>query len=125
MASDELKAVLQTVIDDFRGWPLAPIMHNPSEAGLSYEDIYFPSDDGVPLEGWFIPCENSKKIIIANHPHWFNRAGIPSHLEPWNNLMPAHASDATFIPASNPLHPPPSSMTRGIMFLHMILETMV
>ena len=71
MASDELKAVLQTVIDDFRGWPLAPIMHNPSEAGLYYEDIYFPSDDGVPLEGWFIPCENSNKIRIANDPHWF------------------------------------------------------
>ncbi|KAF5653665.1 putative gibberellin biosynthesis-related [Fusarium sp. NRRL 25303] len=100
----EIKATIKAVVDDFRGWDLAPIMHYPNEEGLEFEDIYFPSDDGVPLEGWFIPCKGSNKIIIANHPHWFNRAGIPSHLEPWNQLMPGNDFEVNFIPDYKILH---------------------
>ncbi|OCF33023.1 hypothetical protein I317_07808 [Kwoniella heveanensis CBS 569] len=60
------------------GVPPAPLVHNPSEVDLEYEDIVFPAHlDGVPIEGWFIPCKGSKKIIIANHPMTFNRAGCP------------------------------------------------
>jgi hypothetical protein len=30
--------------------------------------VSFPSRDGVPLEGWFIPAPGSGRLIIANHP---------------------------------------------------------
>ncbi|KAF4954713.1 hypothetical protein FSARC_12043 [Fusarium sarcochroum] len=101
---EQIQAAIKAVVDDFRGWPLAPIMHYPDEEGLEFEDIYFPSDDGVPLEGWFIPCKGSNKIIIANHPHWFSRAGLPSHLEPWSQLVPGNDFDVNFIPDYKILH---------------------
>ncbi len=49
---------------------------------------------GIPPEGWFIPRSGSDEMIIANHPRWFNRAGLPSHLEPWSRwaVLPATTS---------------------------------
>jgi hypothetical protein len=59
-----------------------PILRRPDEYGLVYEDVFFPSLDGVPLEGWFIPA-NSDRLVIANHPMPCNRYGFPGHLEQW------------------------------------------
>ena len=42
----------------------APVLRRPDEVGLDYEDVFFPSMDGVPLEGWFIPAAGSDKLII-------------------------------------------------------------
>ncbi|BBY06675.1 hypothetical protein MNVI_19930 [Mycobacterium noviomagense] len=44
----------------------APVLRRPGEVGLEYEEVFFPSMDGVPLEGWFIPAD-SDKLIIHNH----------------------------------------------------------
>ncbi|KAM5351155.1 hypothetical protein ACJ41O_003878 [Fusarium nematophilum] len=104
LSDPEISAIFQAVVDDFRGWPLAPIMHTPSEASLEYQDVFFPSADGVPLEGWFIPRKGSSKLIIANHPHWFSRAGLPSHLPPWNALVPGNDFEVNFIPDYKILH---------------------
>ncbi|WP_062792115.1 alpha/beta hydrolase family protein, partial [Sphingobium chlorophenolicum] len=77
-----------------------------SEAGLYYEDIFFPSEDGVPLEGWFIPRDGSNKLILCNHPRWFNRAGLPSHIEPWKSLGGSAGNDfeVNFVPDYKILH---------------------
>jgi len=32
-------------------------LRRPDEVGLEYEDVTFPSMDGVPLEGWFVPAD--------------------------------------------------------------------
>jgi uncharacterized protein len=69
--------------DSFAQQLRAPILHSPAGHGLDYQDVTFPALDGVPLEGWFIPAVGSDKLIIANHPMGFSRAGIPAHLEPW------------------------------------------
>lgn len=58
-----------------------PPLHWPEEVGLAYENITFTSEDGVDCSGWFIPKEGSDKLIIANHPRWFNRAGIREYPE--------------------------------------------
>ncbi|KAL3471622.1 alpha/beta-hydrolase [Aspergillus californicus] len=58
----------------------SPILRRPSEEGLEYEDVWFPSLDGVVLEGWFIPAKGSNKLVIANHPMPCNRSGFPGHL---------------------------------------------
>ncbi|PKR88718.1 alpha/beta hydrolase [Pleomorphomonas diazotrophica] len=106
MTPDEIDSILQRMAEGFRSWPQAPILHWPDEAGLDYEDVFFPSEDGVPLEGWFIPCEGSNKVIIANHPRWFNRAGLPSHLEPWKSFGGSAGNDfeVNFIPDYKILH---------------------
>lgn len=66
-----------------------PILHNPKEYGMDYEDVYFPSLDGVVLEGWFIPAP-SNRLVIANHFLLGNRSGYPSHF--WNPGLNLEAS---------------------------------
>ncbi|GHF77376.1 hypothetical protein GCM10018790_64350 [Kitasatospora xanthocidica] len=61
----------------------APILHTPDEYGMAYEDVTFPSQDGTPLEAWWIPAPGSDKLVIANHPMQLNRYGVPSHLPRW------------------------------------------
>ena len=54
-----------------------------------WRDIYFPSDDSIPLEGWYIPAKGgeSDELVIFNHALPMCRAGFPGHLgAPWNNF---------------------------------------
>lgn len=61
------------VISSFVGWYLThpirePVVSNPSEFGLKYQDVKFSSrEDNVKLSGWYIPAENSKAIVIQAH----------------------------------------------------------
>ncbi|GAA1657418.1 alpha/beta hydrolase family protein [Actinoplanes couchii] len=84
----------------------SPILHTPDEAGLTYHDVTFPATDGVPLEGWFIPAPGADRVVIANHPLGFTRAGLPSHLEPWHSRWSATGNgiEVDFIPDYRILH---------------------
>ncbi|RIV34361.1 alpha/beta hydrolase [Micromonospora radicis] len=84
----------------------SPLLHSPGELGLDFEEVTFPSHDGVPLEGWFIPAPGSDKLIIANHPMGFTRAGLPTHLEPWHSAWAASGNgfEVNFIPDYRILH---------------------
>lgn len=64
----------------------SPILKNPTDYGMDYQDIFFPSMDGVPLEAWYIPTDGSDKLIICNHPMTMNRYGFPGHLEAWSQF---------------------------------------
>ena len=65
-----------------------PLFVKPEDWGITdYDDVFFPSADGTPLEGWLMRAKNSKKLIIANHPMPMSRAGFCGHLgEPWSNV---------------------------------------
>ncbi|WP_299525126.1 alpha/beta hydrolase [Winogradskyella sp.] len=67
-----------------------PVHKLPSEHGMNqWKDIFFPSADGVPLEGWYIPAVTgeSDKLIIINHPFPFSRSGLVGHFgEPFSNV---------------------------------------
>ncbi|MES0810135.1 alpha/beta hydrolase [Roseibium sp. SCPC15] len=65
----------------------SPVLKTPADYGMDYEDVFFPSLDGVPLEAWFIPAD-SEKLIICNHPLTMNRYGFPGHLDPWKQFAP-------------------------------------
>ena len=73
---------------------------------MEFESVTFPSQDGVPLEAWFIPKSGSDKLVIVNHPRGFNRYGSPSHLEPWKSMFSASGNDieVNFIPDYRILH---------------------
>lgn len=65
------------------------IFKTPEDEGMSYEDLVIPSDDGVPLEAWYIPAKGgpSNKLVIFNHALPMCRAGFPGHFgEPWSNF---------------------------------------
>lgn len=106
MTHEQVQEALRRIARGFREWPRAPILHRPDERGLDYEDVFFPSEDGIALEGWFIPVPGSDRLVIANHPRWFNRAGLPSHLEPWRSFGAAAGNDfeVDFVPDYKLLH---------------------
>ena len=106
LSREQVEKILQGIAEGFRTWTRAPILHRPSELGLDFEEVVFPSEDGVPLEGWYIPAPGSNELVIANHPRWFNRAGLPSHLEPWKSLAGPTGNDfdVSFVPDYRILH---------------------
>ncbi|MFJ3641040.1 alpha/beta hydrolase family protein [Streptomyces sp. NPDC090108] len=63
----------------------APVFRRPGEVGLAYENVSFPSMDGVPLDGWFIPAD-SDRLIIHNHFLPGNRYGYPGQLPQFGSL---------------------------------------
>jgi pimeloyl-ACP methyl ester carboxylesterase len=85
--SEEDYAKVKAVANIVR--PLRSIIHKtPDDHGMTeWRDIYFPSDDGTPLEGWYIPAKGgqSDKLVIFNHALPMCRAGFPGHLgAPWS-----------------------------------------
>ena len=67
-----------------------PVHKTPADHGIErWEDIYFPSDDGTPLEGWYVPAlaGESDKLIIMNHPMPMSRSGFTGHYgAPWSQV---------------------------------------
>jgi hypothetical protein len=90
--------------------PLRSVLFKtPDDYGMTgWRNIYFQSDDGIPLEGWYIPAKggNSNKLVIFNHALPMCRAGFPGHLgEPWSMydaveidfvIQQKHLSDAGY-----------------------------
>jgi fermentation-respiration switch protein FrsA (DUF1100 family) len=60
-------------------YPDARVRGNPSEYQLKYEDVYFTSQDGVRLHGWYFPASGRAKGTVL-HVHG-NAGNITSHYE--------------------------------------------
>ena len=77
---------LASIVKPFR----SVLDKTPDDYGMTgWKDIYFPSDDGTPLEGWYIPAKGgeSDKLILFNHPLPMCRAGFQGQFgEPWSNF---------------------------------------
>ncbi len=111
MTDEQLDQLLSGMAEGFatQDRTRAPVLHTPSEAGLDFEDVTFPSLDGVQLEGWFIPADGSTRLVIANHAMGFSRSGQPTHLEPWVHEWGqvadgANAKEVNFVPDLKILH---------------------
>ncbi len=48
----------------------------PDQYKLSYENVYFKTEDGVQIKGWFIPNPSSDKTIILMHGWGMNRGDV-------------------------------------------------
>lgn len=92
--------VIDGLADFFATSYRTPVFRRPDEVGLAYEDVYFPSLDGVPLEGWFIAAD-SDRLVICNHFMPGNRYGYPGHLEPWKSFG---GFEVSFLPQYKALH---------------------
>ena len=71
--------------------PIRSVLHKtPDDYGMTgWRDIYFQSDDGTPLEGWYIPARGgeSDKLVIFNHALPMCRAGFQGHFgAPWSGF---------------------------------------
>ncbi|UCE67205.1 MAG: alpha/beta hydrolase [Candidatus Zixiibacteriota bacterium] len=56
-------------------FPRKEIIMTPDLTGLAYEDIYFITEDRVELNGWFIPSDSVRAVILFCH----GNAGNISH----------------------------------------------
>jgi pimeloyl-ACP methyl ester carboxylesterase len=51
-----------------------PVAGSPADINLAYEDVSFPSlYKDLTLRGWFLPAENSDRVIIMVHGNGSNR----------------------------------------------------
>lgn len=100
MTERAIDPAMQGMAEFFAKSYRTPILRRPDEYGLEYEDVFFPSMDGVALEGWFIPAD-SDKLVICNHFMPGNRYGYPGHLEPWQNFG---GFEVNFLPQYKALH---------------------
>jgi pimeloyl-ACP methyl ester carboxylesterase len=71
--------------------PLRSVIHKtPDDHGMTgWTDLVIPSEDGTPLEAWYIPAKGgpSDRLVIFNHALPMCRAGFPGHLgEPWSGF---------------------------------------
>lgn len=56
-------------------FPDAQLVTTPAAVGLDYEEVYFSTDDGVRLHGWFVPASGARWTILWLH----GNAGNISH----------------------------------------------
>ena len=99
--SHKLHPLVEQYAQLFKNGARTPVLRRPSHIGLDYEDAFFPSLDGIPLEAWFIPAD-SDKLLIVNHPMTCNRYGFPGHLPPWNTMLGGF--EVNFLPELKHLH---------------------
>lgn len=106
MSEEEIARTLKAMADGWSHPMRSPILKTPADYGLAHDDVTFPSQDGVPLEGWFVPCPGSRRLVIANHPLQFNRYGCPSHLEPWRSFgaQGGNTFEVDYVPDIRILH---------------------
>ncbi|MEN8132178.1 MAG: alpha/beta hydrolase [Pseudomonadota bacterium] len=59
-------------------YPDKKLIRNPSDIGVCYEDVQFPSEDGIDLHGWFLPAAGrAKGTILFFHG---NAENISTHI---------------------------------------------
>src|SRR5271170_6334733 len=92
--------IIDGLADFFAKSMRTPLLRRPDEYGMPYEDVFFPSLDGVGLEGWFIPAD-SDRLVICNHFMPGNRYGYPGHLDPWKGFG---GFEVNFLPQYKALH---------------------
>lgn len=100
MSDTQSNPIIDGLADFFAKSIRTPILRRPDEYGMAYEDVFFPSMDGVALEGWFIPAD-SDRLVICNHFMPGNRYGYPGHLEPWTGFG---GFEVNFLPQYKALH---------------------
>ncbi len=65
------------VAEDFIFYPDSFLIGDPGDFGMPFEDVYFPTADGLTLHGWFVPGEKGLTWL------WFpgNAGNISYRLE--------------------------------------------
>ena len=99
--ADKLDPLTEQYAALFKTGLRTPVMRKPSDYGMAFEECWFPSMDGVPLEAWYIPAD-SDKLLIINHPVRCNRYGCPGHLPEYKQYFGGF--EVNFLPERKALH---------------------
>lgn len=64
-------------------FPTAHVDADPSAAGLDFRDLALVAEDGVHLDGWFVPRAGARVTLLALH----GNAGNIGHRVPWIEML--------------------------------------
>ncbi|MGV9214360.1 alpha/beta hydrolase [Micromonospora sp. RB23] len=104
-SDQDLDATLDSFAQGLAHVSRSPVLRTPGDEGLDYQDLTYPSADGVPLEAWHIPRAGSTKLVVAMHAFGFNRYGFPAHVEPWRSAFgPGNDTEIDFVKDYRILH---------------------
>lgn len=67
--------LLQSRLIYYPNMPSRAVTATPDQAGLIYEGVEFGAEDGVRLDGWFLPAEMPRGVLLFFH----GNAGNISH----------------------------------------------
>jgi len=56
-------------------FPDRALVATPAHIGLEYEEVLFPTEDGLTLHGWFVPARSPRGVLLFCH----GNAGHISH----------------------------------------------
>ena len=74
-------------------FPDPTLIGTPADLGLAYEEVFFATDDGIRLHGWYVPFQKSPITLL-----WFHgNAGNISHRLENIALLHEHARVNIFI----------------------------
>lgn len=62
-----LGTILYFMQPTFLYCPVREVLYTPDELGMDFEDVVFKTDDGLRLNGWYIPAENSQLTVLFCH----------------------------------------------------------
>ena len=62
-----LGTILYFMQPTFLYCPVQEISNTPDELGMDFEDVAFQTDDGLCLNGWYIPVESSQFTVLFCH----------------------------------------------------------
>ncbi|MDP3069157.1 MAG: alpha/beta fold hydrolase [Opitutaceae bacterium] len=57
----------------FTNPPRRPLAVAPETFLTAHEDVHFAARDGVTLDGWFVPCADTKKAVVLLHGYGTTR----------------------------------------------------
>ncbi len=64
-------------------YPVKQVEFTPKVINAAFDDVYIKTEDNITLNGWFIPCDNSKYTLIFLHG---NAGNIGNRLDKINLL---------------------------------------
>ncbi len=62
-----LGTILYFMQPTFLYCPVQEISNTPDELGIDFEDVVFQTEDGLCLNGWYIPVKNSDLTVLFCH----------------------------------------------------------
>jgi hypothetical protein len=68
------------------GTPSRVLMATPYEAGMDYESVTIPTEDGLALHGWFVPANPSRGTLLFLHGNAGNISHRLDSLQVFNRL---------------------------------------
>jgi len=62
-----LGVILYIMQPTFLYSPVREVLYTPEELGMDFENVVFETEDGLNLNGWYIPVENSQYTVLFCH----------------------------------------------------------